>query len=72
MYIWTPCSVDLPKETKNYLITRKSMMNEGECVIDIELYSTVYGWCCGGIEVLAWMPLPEPYKDAGLEEEDEF
>lgn len=57
---WTPCSERLPEEEGRYLIT----------ISDIGVVSSFYNknhklpW--GGYEtecVIAWMPLPEPYKE---------
>lgn len=65
---WIPCTERLPKEEyKNYLVST----NDGE--VDIGSYGSEKGWSmCDadgfyypqhrGIEVVAWMPLPKPYK----------
>jgi len=58
---WTPCSERLPNETGYYLVTVKS--EEGKIVgahywdedADADEYDCEH-------EVIAWMPLPEPYK----------
>ena len=61
---WVPCSERLPKEGENVLVCLK---NE---TYDIAFYSTKYcSWISSSDEwsyekesVVAWMPLPEPYK----------
>ena len=75
---WTPCSERLPGESGRYLVTRGlnacgSLWNR----IYIVNYSDLMGikseriWWQGNVgkpdferldDVLAWMPLPEPYK----------
>lgn len=59
---WTPCSERLPETPSFCLVTTDGSHND---VIDIALYMSD-GWHKAS-KVLAWMPLPEPYK----EEEDE-
>lgn len=67
---WIPCSERLPEENGQYLITVKY-----EHVDDYEdIYSEHGEWGdgkwdmfsfghCGKVEnIIAWMPLPEPYK----------
>ena len=78
---WIPCSVRLPEEDTEVLISYRYKEGEGDTDhvnIDITSYGTV---CFGGreihtlkewrqpfdyfhanYEVIAWMPLPEPYK----------
>ena len=75
---WTPCSERLPEESGRYLVTRGlnacgSLWNR----VYIANYSDLMGikseriWWQGNVgkpdferldDVLAWMPLPEPYK----------
>ena len=64
-YKWIPCSERLPKEGENVLVC---LENE---TYDIAFYSTKYcSWISSSDEwsyekesVVAWMPLPEPYKE---------
>ena len=69
---WIPCGERLPEENGQYLITVKY-----EHVDDYEdIYSEHGEWVdgkwdmfsfghCGKVEnIIAWMPLPEPYKEA--------
>lgn len=55
---WIPCSKWLPEENGHYLITAK--YGTGLYVTCDDYY--VYGWDDWGEDVIAWMPLPEPYK----------
>lgn len=75
---WIPCSERLPKESSRYLVTRglKACNNLWNRVYIVN-YSDLMGlckekiWWDGSVgksdfekydDVLAWMPLPEPYK----------
>ena len=55
---WIPCSVRLPKEEGEYLVSFDDgfIATTGYYDNDFEL------WADAG-EPLAWMPLPEPYKE---------
>ena len=67
---WIPVSERLPeREYENYLVST----SEGE--VDIGAYDSTKGWSlCDvngiyfpqykGIEIVAWMPLPEAYKES--------
>ena len=63
---WIPCSERLPVERTDVLVTVKYsgfMGMHGTWIKTGHLEH--YGWdgdCCGGT-VIAWMPLPEPYKE---------
>ena len=64
---WIPCSERLPSDTDEYLITRRIFGWNGTEYIG--LYIAEYDetdWYyedkCIGSEVIAWMPLPTPYK----------
>ena len=61
---WIPCSERLPENIKTVLVTLKGMKQP-----TIGWYGNINGWrlsekdFCGiENEVIAWMPLPEPYK----------
>ena len=54
---WIPCSERLPISPKFCLVTTDGSNGD---VIDIALYMSD-GWHKAS-EVLAWMPLPEPYR----------
>ena len=58
---WISVSERLPEVHKEVLVTVK------DDSADSPIYYTSVGWYCGGIwvvknTVIAWMPLPEPYK----------
>lgn len=61
---WVPCSERLPENIKTVLVTLKEMEQP-----TIGWYGNIDGWrlsekefCCIEHEVIAWMPLPEPYQ----------
>ena len=57
---WIPCSERLPNKEGNYLITAQPTYNHTK---DIRIAHWSGRWV-GYVrfEILAWMPLPEPYK----------
>ena len=58
---WIPCSESLPKEYAQYLVCLES----GECYV---YWLKDSDWARGMAEkesILAWMPLPEPYRKDG-------
>ena len=66
---WIPVSKRLPKESGIYLVTLKT---DGVAYLESEfpngfVYVSTYdavimNWGYGGKDVIAWMPLPKPYK----------
>lgn len=68
---WIPCSERLPKTRGVYLVTTKwesSFSSEVYTEIDIAVYrDKLKEW--SNPDVIAWMPLPEPYKAESEEEE---
>lgn len=61
---WIPCSERLPEIRENVLITLRS----GEISVAFRSECFFYVVCLEGKyvtyeNVLAWMPLPEPYKE---------
>lgn len=56
---WTPCSEGMPKTNGEYLVTRASA--NLYCYIDIVKKTNVSGDIAS--DIVAWMPLPEPYKE---------
>lgn len=73
---WIPCETELPKENGQYIITVKYEHVDGYEDIYSEHGEWVDGhwdfglgyYHCGRVEkVLAWMPLPKPYREGGQE-----
>lgn len=66
---WIPCSTALPSEYDNYLITTE----DGMVVFGVydpreeqwSRYDSIKSWWLYGIKVLAWQPLPTPYREGG-------
>lgn len=60
-YRWIPCSERMPHIYSRYLVTTKIFDNN---VVEINIWDDEeQRWCWIG-EVLAWMPLPEPWRGA--------
>ena len=58
---WIPCKERLPDKQGEYLTFIES---EGKTCYDISMYDC-YSWnYTENCSVLAWMPLPEPYKES--------
>ena len=59
---WIPCSERLPEERRLYLATIKRA-NGITFTAQSYFFTEFSGWSdCG---VIAWMPIPEPYKKEG-------
>lgn len=63
---WIPCNERLPEESGNYLVTA---MWKGRPEVDMDYWQFDCMWDDWGDEVIAWMPLPEPWK-GGEDETD--
>ena len=62
---WIPVNEQLPAPGVFVLVSTRQ--KTGASVVRIGVFSgTSYGWSCGGASknVVAWMPLPEPYEVA--------
>ena len=59
---WIPVTERLPKEDGNYLVSGKwgsGKKSVGDCEFSVEDGYFQTAW---NFDVLAWMPLPEPFK----------
>lgn len=60
---WIPVSERLPEHSGNYLVTIADSNYENGQVFKISwFYPSDHRWSFKNANVLAWMPLPEPYK----------
>lgn len=58
---WIPCSERLPSEGQGVLVTvddNKYKIKVGSCLFNNGVFHSLYN----DLNVIAWMPLPEPYK----------
>lgn len=60
---WIPCSERLPEADGNYLISGvwgsgKEVVSDCDFSVNDGYFRTVWNF-----DVLAWQPLPEPYKE---------
>ena len=62
---WIPCSERLPEEDVEVLVYIKDC--EGNYYYDLTYFHIVWQTEIGGMysSVIAWQPLPEPYKPKG-------
>ena len=68
---WIPVSEELPEEYKYVLVTVNEKHNKTipDSVVMIGCYTYEQGWILNGyidlvnLNVTAWTPLPEPYKE---------
>lgn len=61
---WIPCSVKMPDKEGNYLVSGKwasGKLAVDSCEYKID-YDGGYFRASHSFDVLAWMPLPNPYK----------
>lgn len=61
---WIPCSERLPEEAGFYIVTKRQ--KSGEIQVALGSYRPLFNeWSGNGNfkDVLAWMPLPEPYRE---------
>lgn len=62
---WIPCSERLPEKNGRYLVT-----NSAWGAMEVDWNACVDGaWVFSNTKPIAWMPLPEPYKMGGDENE---
>lgn len=58
---WIPCSERLPEKEGNYLTTVQPTYNHAKDIRIAHWSSRWVGYVKS--EIIAWMPLPEPYKE---------
>ena len=61
---WIPCEVEMPKELGRYIVTLKDGRSLEAIYDNISKRFILYEH-----EVIAWQPLPAPYKKEGAENE---
>ena len=66
---WIPCSDRLPKDEGIFLVTMETyVFDEYSHPVGTSFYSPSFGWAnASPNKVLAWMPLPKPWKGANDE-----
>ena len=64
---WIPVSERLP-EDYIHVLCQFTLGGMGECYLAHEVFHVVGGLVMTYNEVIAWMPLPEPYKAERVEE----
>ena len=60
---WIPCSKRLPERGCSCLVTDEERKNSYEFVLCDLTIDRKLGWSYEGRRIIAWMPLPEPYKE---------
>jgi hypothetical protein len=59
---WIPCSEKLPEEGE-VVLTQAKFKDDMKMVVSSRIdYNYWTGWGTRDINIIAWMPLPEPYK----------
>lgn len=64
---WIPCSERLPEDCNDVLVTDGTDCAVAYWRTDAQAWDDwLHGWCdLYGLEVVAWMPLPAPYRLEG-------
>lgn len=59
---WIPCSERMPERDQICIVTDETRKCAYEYGFHDETYDNETGWTYLGHKIIAWMPLPEPYK----------
>ena len=62
---WIPCSTELPKEDGRYLVSVRILHEYNKVMIS--RFDNGEFW---DSDVVAWMPLPKPYREGGQDGKD--
>lgn len=60
---WIPCSERMPKNYKYVLVCGLNRTIGIWMHCNNNLWKNTEGYHCMDYEIIAWMPLPEPYKE---------
>ena len=66
---WIPCSEQYPEENQICIVTDETMRNTYEYRFCKETYDENQGWTYLKHRIIAWMPLPKPYKEERKDDE---
>lgn len=64
---WIPCSERMP-DINIHVLAQFVMGGMAECYYAHNWWHIVGGFRISGDEVIAWMPLPQPYRESKVEE----
>ena len=59
---WIPCSERLPEKDQICIVTDDTQRCAYEYGFHNDTYDEVNGWTYLGHKIIAWMPLPEPWR----------
>lgn len=64
---WIPCSERLPEKATTYEVTEEVVVNSKKLyIVEHRIFGTEGEWLLpSNRKVIAWMPLPQPFKEEG-------